>query len=173
MPDTWPEPFATIARLRKKRMSERKIAAHLGMSSYAMRARVKVWEAENPARPLPPTDAELRAEERAPAMQLIAAGAHPRDVARITGLQLERVLSLYSRARERGIAAPLHKPPSNAHEAWRRQRHLGAAPPTGTLADTLRRLTPQQYDALLAHHARSDNSLSGTIARLLAETLDG
>jgi hypothetical protein len=162
-----PEPFATIARLRKERMSERKIAAHLGISPDVLRERVKKCP-----HPLPPTDAALRAEERASAMRLLTRGAHPRDVARITGLRLDRVQALYTRARERGTAPPLRAPPRDAHAAWRRQRQSGAAPPLGTLADILRRLTTQQYDALLMHHIRSDKTLADTLARMLAEALD-
>lgn len=163
-----PEPFDTIARLRRERMSERKIAAHLGISADVLRKRV-----QDCAYPLPPTADELRAQEATKIKERLMSGAHPEAVAADLGEPPARVRAAHSRLIAKGDLPPRRKPPKTAHEAWQRQRALGAAPPTGTLADILRQMTPADYDTLLAHHKRPDTTLADTCTRLLKKVLDG
>ena len=167
-----PEPFDTIARLRRQRLSDAKIAVHLGVSADILRARVQQWNRENPDDPLPPPDAVLRAKERENALRLLKRGIHYAEVSRRTGMNLRRVFSLYARARDKGIIPPIRTPPRDAYKAWQRHRAKRAAPPNGQMADVLRRLTVVQYERLIGAQVPKDRTMADIVARLLGEYLD-
>jgi len=173
MTDTWPEPYATIARLRIERMSDRKIADALGISSDTLASHIRKWQRDHPKRPLPLSDTALRAREREEILSLLKRGIHYRRVAEITGYRKARVSSVYVRARQLGLVEPLRKPPANAYEAWQRQRGNKTAPASGGFAGVLQRMTVAQYEALLRRQTRGDETLAEIIAGVLVEALDG
>jgi transposase len=172
MPDTWPEPYATIARMRKARLSDRRIAEVLGVSEGRISTLVRTWHRSNPERLMPLSDAELRADERKKIHALLRQGVHYCEVARRVGCCVSRVASLYARARKAGEVEALRKPPKDGYEAWKRQRASKAAPKSGTVPGMLARMTSEQYDALLRRQVKADKTLMDTVARLLLEALD-
>lgn len=173
MPDTWPEPYATIARMRRENFTEIEIAERVGWSYRALEYRARRWNRDNPDNPLPPGELARRRRENADIVARLQTGTHPDVVAAETGYSRARVRSTYARSVVNGLVKPLRNPPEDGYEALLRQRANRCAPPSGTFADILRRLTPEQYDALVRRQHSATEPLAATIAALLCEVLDG
>lgn len=170
----YPEPLATIARMRGEGCRDAEIAAHIGMDRGVMQQRVAYWNRKHPNAPMPratpgrvstlPVEAILRDYRN---------GDPLGDIAQRHGITKGSVASVILRMRERAdlprryCVGPVM--PSALHT---RLRNEGACPPLGTMSGLINRLGADTFDKLLKRLDRTDAYLADAIARIVKEALD-
>lgn len=172
MSDPYPDDIARIVELRAQGVLEREIAARLGIKKKTLWSRVARWNKANPDRrlPRPKRRPELRFYEQA--AQMLKDGMTTRQIADHFGRPITTVAGWVDRARKHGVAPPkttrLDEGGATAHRFLRQK---GAAPPLGSMSDTLALLDKDEI-LRLVDSARRDETVADVIARIVKEHLD-
>lgn len=171
----YPEPLATIARMRNAGHRDAEIAEQLGMDRRKMQMCAQEWNRKQPDTPVPlankghvsqlPVDDILRAYRN---------GDPVKEIARRHGLNTGSVASVIQRLRKqenlpRRYTAADQLAPSAQYE---RLRDKGACPSLGTMSGLIDRLGVETFNRLLTRLDRKDACLVDAIARIVKEALD-
>jgi hypothetical protein len=167
---TYPEPLATIARMRKEARSERAIAAHLGLTRRKMWDEVTRWNVANPDAPLPRPFSRPATPKYRRAAEMYGAGKSLDEIAAALRVTPERAKGLVQTARTHRLL-PLLSPVRDGEHRYLILRKKGGVPRGGTLSELLRHLTPDDVDMLADLLPRNAESLAPTLAHLIREKL--
>jgi len=166
MPDTLPEPYATIAQMRVEGEPEQAIADKLRMTRKKMWHDIARWNSKNPDAPVP----RARSRPAIPFYRQVAAlaaeGLTIAGVAAQLGLS-EAQVAQHVRAAQNARLLPL----SNTGTDYTTLRRKRAVPPRGSVSDILGALSTEEMQRLYAQIRTEDTTLATTIARVLKETL--
>jgi uncharacterized protein (DUF433 family) len=170
----YPEPLATIARMREAGHTDAKIAEHLGTTRREVQWRARNWNLRNP-------DKMPRANKghdiRLPHEEIVQAyldGTRVREIADRYNLAMGSVGAVIRKARLR-TGIPYRRKPRAATTAatFDKLRAKGAALPQGSMTRLLNTLDMPTLERLLDHVDRNDETISDTVARILKDYLHG
>lgn len=170
MPDTLPEPYATIASLRRENRMEREIAVALNICTDELARTCRIWQRTHPDQPLPLPTRRRRAAQAAQIRALCEEGLDRDAIAREMGLPEPRFKHLWWFSGCR--ATQQRQADKTGRRLYTNLRYKGAVPPLGTIGTILDSLTPAETTRLLARIGRADDTLAETLAILLKEYLD-
>jgi hypothetical protein len=168
-----PEPYATIAAMRRNGHTEREIAAHLGWPYDAVRRRSRRWAAKHPEFEMPEPPLRPATPKIIIVVDAVQRGLTPAQIEAEHGFSRTAISNAVARARATGLLPAItRKPRTNAarHEAIVK---VGGAPGMGFVRDILNAMPRSAYNALLNQTRPTDAHLATTIARLLTEHLHG
>lgn len=168
-----PEPYATIAAMRRNRQSEREIALELGLTSDQLRRRHGWWNRDNPDNPLPDPVNRPQVSMSARVAALVQQGLSVTAAAEALGVSLMTAKNAYYRACDRGLLRPSRTRPMHGMRRYKSLQRAGGAPHMGAMRDVIDALDAPTLRALLNQTRPADAHLASTIARLLTEHLHG
>jgi hypothetical protein len=172
MPESRPEPYATVARMRQEGHPESAIARHIGIGTELMWSKVAKWNGKNPDRKIPRPQSRPVVPRYVQAAEKAHAGMTQAEIAADMGITGKHVWRLLVAARKAGLLPPLVKRVEQGGlDTYLALYHKDAAPPRGRVSSILKPLSADEVHALLRRTRTGDRTLADTIARLLKECL--